>query len=170
MIKKLETLAAAVGMAEGGDHESALALLAELDSGLRPGHSRILTVAKDNPLNAAPVAYALGLADRMRSDALFLNILTKRFSTREASRRGDAFQAMATSVAARLWPGESPRCRRAHAVLGGNFNFLLQQACRRLHAVALVILQKRSAEPCAINIHVPVFCFDMDRTGSSKRS
>lgn len=170
MIKKFETLAAAAGLAEGGDHQTALELLSELDAGLKSGRPRILTVAKDHPLRPDPIAYALGLADRMHYEALFLDIFTRQPSRRESSRLRDDFQTIVKKVGATLWQGAGPAFGRRHAVLSGDFGLVLQQACRKLGNVALVILQKHQAQPCSINVTVPVFCFDIDRPQPSTRS
>lgn len=171
MIKRLETMAAAVGMAEGGDHESALQLLAELGTRYKGGRRKILTVAKDAPLTAEPLEYALGLACRLRYDTLFLNILSKNKAAREAAGQQRAgFQALFQDLAARIWPGRAPDIAHEHAVLCGDFRVLLREACHRIGGLALVIVQKQRLEPCALDIHVPVFCFDTDRLETQARS
>ena len=168
MIKKLETMAAAIGLAEGGDHDSALELLAELGTRYQGNRRKILTVAKDAPITAEPLEYAMGLASRLHYDTLFLNILSKRKAARElAAEHRQRFQDLFQDLAARLWPGRIPEIAHEHAVLCGDPRVLLREACRRIGGVALVIVQKRKLEPCVLDLHVPVFCFD---TGPAART
>jgi hypothetical protein len=160
MIKKLETWAAAIGLAEQGDPQSALELLSELQAGLPRGGRRILAVAKDAPFAPGPVEYALGLSARLGCDPLFLNILSARSATTElAATHRDHFKGVFGKLAPAL-PSTDGRTAPKHAVLTGDFGTLLREACRRVGGVALVILQRSKAEPCVSNLHVPVYCFD----------
>ena len=171
MIKKLEILAAAAGLAEGGDHQSALELMSELKAGLPANRRRILVVSKNAPLTQGPIFHGVGLAARLRVDLLFLGLFSRDQASAEVAetwRKG--FQAMFEDVAARVWPGANPPWTHRHAVLYGETNPLLREACRRIGGVAMVILQKRHTQPCTINLNVPVFCFDADWPATSTES
>jgi hypothetical protein len=171
MIRKLGTIAAAAGMAEQGDPDSALEILAELGTRYQGKRRKILTVARDVSLAGEPVEYALGLASRLRYDTLFLNIVAGGKAANKAVRQHKAgFQALLKDLSNRLWSGSGPDVLLHHAVLCGDYRLLLKEACHRIGGVALVILQTTRPEPCSLDLHVPVFCFDTAQPSKQARS
>ena len=160
MIKKLETLGAAVAFAEGGDFKTTRELLAELRKKYQGSKRNIVMVAHDVPIKPGLVEYAQGLASRLKCDALFLNIFSDRpRAVRLAKKYAAAFKAMWKEFSGTFRSGNGPETVCEHAVLLGNVQDLLQEVCRCIGGVEMVIVQKRRFETTSFDLCVPVFHF-----------
>jgi len=161
MIKKLETLSAAVAFAEAGDFETTRELLAELKKKYQGRRHSIVMVANDVPIKPGLVEYAHGLASRLKCDTLFLNIFSDRRRGMKLAKKYTAgFKTLWREIAERFRPGTAPETVHGHAVLFGNTQDLLQEVCHAVGGVKMVIIQqKRRSETCSYDLCVPVFHF-----------
>lgn len=77
MIKTLEYLGAAVGLAEGGDREGALQLLKELDELKKSKKAKILVVSDHDSITNDVALHLTSLAKRLSSDVVFVSSSAK---------------------------------------------------------------------------------------------
>ena len=169
VIKRLEAMAAAMGMAQEGGREFALEILAELDAALPSGRKKILAVAKDEPFSRESVAYTLGLAERMDHDVVFLDIVSRKIPRKKAGARALSFRNLLGKSAGSENAGRTHGSAHAYQVLTGEFLHLVRLACRRMHGVALVICQNTGGAHLA-HAHIPVPVFSMERALTGKHT
>lgn len=72
MLRKLETWAAASGLAQEGDQQTALALLSEMKT-MDDGKSKILVIGSDDSITSEIALHLSNLARRLSSELVFIS-------------------------------------------------------------------------------------------------
>ena len=145
MRKTLEYLAAAAGMAEGGDRETALQLMAELKRLKKSSKARILVVGEDSVLSGEAAMHLGNLARRLSSEVLYLPMNTRQ---KDPKAETEGFRTLKKGV------GEDVRLVQLPAF--DSVEQYLRDIVNAIH-VEFAVLVGRKVRKMRRHLHVPVF-------------
>lgn len=146
MRRKLESWAAAVGMAEEGCHDGALEIMRELKQLEHSTKAKIIVIADDDALTNDRSMHLAGLAQRLASEILFISS-NRRFST----------GAKLPKTVLGLQELLSKSVQLVYIPSAGHVERVLKTALHSMHHVEFAVLVGNQDRGLSAKLNVPVF-------------